>query len=227
MLNFLRKVFYVTQTEEYCREWLRNQAALIPAGSMVLDAGAGQCQYKSFFKNHEYVALDLCVGDDQWDFSHIDIKAPLHDIPVVDATFDHIVCTQVLEHVPNPIEVMRELGRVCKPGGTLLLAVPFSAREHQIPHDFYRYTRFGLEYLLAEGQWNVERIDPVRGDMYRLYCVLSETGYHFKGSHRRKLAQFPLMVFKAFLAATLSYYEKFEVDDHGTGAWHVIGRRRT
>jgi len=70
------------------------------------------------------------------------------NIPVPDATFDAAVCSEVLEHVPSPEAVLQEAHRVLKPGGTLLLCVPFLHRIHADPHDFARYTDYYWRTLL-------------------------------------------------------------------------------
>jgi SAM-dependent methyltransferase len=162
------------------------------------------------------LSIDLCVGDQSWDFSHIDIKAPLHNIPLDDSFADVIICIEVLEHIPNPHEAVQELARLLKPGGSIYLSVPFSAREHQVPYDYFRYTSFGLEYLFKEAGLNVEYIKPVRGDMYRLFCVLGEQGAHLKNSNPLKI---PIILLKIYLSFFLEILEKFEHDRHGTGAW--------
>jgi SAM-dependent methyltransferase len=66
------------------------------------------------------------------------------NIPFPDASFDHVLCTEVLEHVEDPVALVAEMRRVLRPGGTLVATVPFSARVHHAPHDFHRFTRFRL-----------------------------------------------------------------------------------
>ena len=68
-------------------------------GQLVLDAGAGEKRFQSFFKNHRYLALDLTVGDSDWDYSGIDVCADLEALPLRPDRLDMIINTQVLEHV--------------------------------------------------------------------------------------------------------------------------------
>ena len=70
-------------------------------------------------------------------------------IPFPADRFDHILCTEVLEHAEEPGLLMSEMHRVLKPGGSLILTVPFSARVHHAPYDFHRFTAYGLANMLA------------------------------------------------------------------------------
>jgi SAM-dependent methyltransferase len=84
-------------------------------------------------------------------------------LPFKSDSFDSILCTQVLEHVPRPWLTMAEIFRVLKPNGRLLLSVPQSWRLHEQPHDFYRYTRFGLQSLCDQANLSIEKILPQGG----------------------------------------------------------------
>lgn len=218
MLDFLK----LPPTTYYTRRFVEDIAGNVAAGKTVVDAGAGECQYKPLFSHTQYVAVDLCVGDDRWDFSGVDINAPLHAIPLPDGAADVILCTEVLEHVPNPHQVVTELARLLKGGGALYITVPFSGREHQTPNDYFRYTQYGLRYLFEHAGLEVEFIRPVRGDFYRTYCVLGEQGAHIKG----RGWQIPLLLLKLYLSVFINKLEAMERDCHGTGAWQCKAVKR-
>ena len=91
-----------------------------------------------------------------------DYVCDLVAIPVEDARFDHVVCTQVLEHLPEPLRVIAELGRVLKPGGTLWLSAPLFYAEHEKPYDFFRYTRTAWA-LLEDAGFEVGEIAWLEG----------------------------------------------------------------
>ena len=84
------------------------------------------------------------------------IIADAHHIPRPDATFDTVICTEVLEHVPDPRQVVREMARVLRPGGVLVLAVPFVYPVHGAPADFWRFTWYGVNQLLLESGLQLE-----------------------------------------------------------------------
>ncbi|MEZ5366239.1 MAG: class I SAM-dependent methyltransferase [Bryobacterales bacterium] len=96
-------------------------AAQTPTGARVLDAGAGEGRYAQYFPGRRYVGIDLAVGDAAWDYSGIDALGDLAKLPFPDDTFDAALNIVTLEHVPEPLAVLREIARVLRPGGRLFL----------------------------------------------------------------------------------------------------------
>lgn len=133
--------------------------------SLVLDAGAGECRHKHLFseENVTYVALDFLLGDSSWDYSNVDISADLGKLPFRDSSVDLIVNNQVLEHIEFPDLVMKEFSRILKQGGVLYVTAPQGWYEHQEPHDYFRYTRYGLASLVTRAGLHVEMIEPLGG----------------------------------------------------------------
>jgi SAM-dependent methyltransferase len=135
----------------------------LPRESRVLDAGAGEGKYAGWFSRHRYVALDLGIGDTAWNYSSLDAIGDLQRLPFRDQSFDAVVNIVTLEHVREPALVLGELYRTLKQGGRILLVVPHEWEEHQQPHDYYRYTRFGAEYLLQKAGFREIVVQPVGG----------------------------------------------------------------
>ena len=99
-------------------------------------------------------------------------------IPVESERYDLVLLTQVLEHIPEPLRVLDELGRVLKAGGQLWLTQPFYYEEHEQPYDFYRYTQFGLKHLLDRAGFEVAAIEWLEGYSGTLVYQLELAGRH-------------------------------------------------
>jgi SAM-dependent methyltransferase len=146
-------------------------ARSIPIGTKVLDAGAGDSPYKPLFAHCQYVSQDWTESAHPG-ASRADIVADLAELPVPDREFGAILCTEVLEHVADPEKVCGELFRVIRPGGDLLLTVPFVIELHEAPYDFYRYTSYGLVGLLEGAGFGQVCVDPLSGCFSTLGAVM-------------------------------------------------------
>ncbi|MBN2400221.1 MAG: methyltransferase domain-containing protein [Candidatus Aminicenantes bacterium] len=147
----------------YITTFVKNVARNLPTGSLILDAGAGECVYKKYFAHCHYKAIDLAVGEKRWDYSDLDYVGPLNEMPIEDDAFDAVLCTQVLEHLEWPRESVKEMYRVLKPGGKLYMTVPMAQNEHQVPHDFFRYTSYGLMSICKHAGFREIKITPFGG----------------------------------------------------------------
>ena len=151
---------------------------IVGEGALVLDAGAGEGQYKSLFLHTRYVALDFARGDPRWDYSQLDVIGDLVHMPLADGAFDAVICTQVLEHVSEPWSVVKEISRVLRVGGHLFVSAPQWWFQHQKPYDYYRYTSFGLRYLFEQSGFEVRFIKPIGGYFWFLSVVLQACHIH-------------------------------------------------
>src|SRR6185437_11964911 len=131
-----------------------------------------------YFQNSRYVAVDLGVGDKTWDYHKLDAIADLLALPFPEFTFDGCINIVTLEHVREPGCALREIARVLKTGGVFLTVVPHEWEVHQSPHDYFRYTRHGLEYLLQKAGFTDIRIQPV-GGYFRLLARRLLNGLQF------------------------------------------------
>jgi ubiquinone/menaquinone biosynthesis C-methylase UbiE len=135
--------------------WIAEQAAKVLAGSKVLDIGAGSAPYRKLFDHCDYKTQDFAqLREEQLRYgayAPIDIVSDASAIPLPDASLDVVICTEVLEHVPEPILVLREFGRIIAPGGRLILTAPLGSGIHQEPYHFYGgYTRYWYERFLQQ-----------------------------------------------------------------------------
>jgi SAM-dependent methyltransferase len=133
------------------------------AGDRILDAGAGECRNRELIENQTYIALDAACGDQSWNYSGLDAIANLEKVPFKPNSFDVVICTQVLEHVREPQIVLNEFFRIAKEGGSIYISAPQGWGVHQAPYDFFRYTHFGLRYLLEKSGFEMISITPSCG----------------------------------------------------------------
>ncbi len=141
-------------------EFLLEQREALPKDSFLLDAGAGKRPYKYIFKGLNYESTDMPGGF--YEQPH-DFECELHNIPKDDNTYDVVVLTQVLEHVPNPQATLFEICRVLKPNGKLLLSVPLNGPLHGEPWHFFQFTHYGLNQLAIETGFHIADIEKVGG----------------------------------------------------------------
>jgi len=139
--------------------WLDQTLRKIPSGCRILDAGAGELKYKKFCQHLNYVSQDFAQYDGKgngaglqmknWDQSRLDIVSDITAIPEPDGSFDAIMCIEVLEHVPHPVNALEELARLLHPGGYLVVTAPFASLTHFAPY-FYQtgYSRYFYQYWL-------------------------------------------------------------------------------
>ena len=159
--RFLLRLLMGVETQ--IEDAVKQLAAETSPSARVLDGGAGEGRHASSFAGHRYVGVDLGIGDGSWDYSGVDAAADLEALPFPDGVFDAALNIVVLEHTRDPQRVLQELSRVLKPGGRLLLIAPQQWEVHQHPHDYFRFTRFGLQLLLARSGLQTESLDPIGG----------------------------------------------------------------
>jgi SAM-dependent methyltransferase len=166
-----------------------SELSKLPAEAKLLDAGAGSQRYRRYCSHLDYFAQDFgrykhdekpsftdglgCFQDGQqgYDYGPIDYIGHIWGIQEEDQHFDAILCTEVLEHIPYPIDTIKELSRLLKPGGTLILTAPSNCLRHMDP--YYYYSGFSdrfYETILRQHGFEIESIQPV-GDYYKWICV--------------------------------------------------------
>ncbi len=134
-----------------CRAWARGR---------LLDIGCGNQPYRELFIPfiREYVGLDR-----DWRESQPDVMGDALWLPFPAETFDTVLMIQVLEHLPDPLGAMGEVRRVLKRGGRVILTAPQYWRVHEEPHDYYRFTRFGLAHLAQQNGLRVLQVKAQGG----------------------------------------------------------------
>ncbi len=197
-------------------EFGEEAAATLSPDDWILDAGAGQGRFRLDYTHTNYVGVDLAVGDTTWDYGDLNSICDLQWLPFRDNKFDAALCIQVLEHVPEPLGILKEISRVLKPGGKLYLSAPQSWAQHQKPYDYFRYTSFGLRYLFEQAGMQVESTRPLGGYFWLLSFQLSNINYWLfpKGSRWRPLT-WPIrglfgLIFQLFLPLIFYYLDRLD-----------------
>ncbi len=151
--------------------WVSQKLKGLEEGKSILDAGAGELRWKPFCSHLKYTSQDFAQYDgkndneglqiENWEYPKLDIVSDITDIPVKDESFDYVLCTEVLEHVPDPNKALRELVRVTKIGGELIITAPFCSLTHMAPYHYssgfnkYWYTinleQYGCEIIECKG----------------------------------------------------------------------------
>ena len=188
-------------------EWLKRTLAEIPAGKRILDAGAGELKYKPLCAHLDYVSQDFAqyegTGDGiglqtgSWDQSRLDIVSDITRIPEPDASFDAAMCIEVLEHVPAPVDALRELARLLKPGGVLVVTAPFCSFTHFAPYFFQTgYSRYFYEHWLQalgfeieDMQWNGNYFEFLAQELRRLPSVAADYTHVAPDQHEQAATQ--------------------------------------
>lgn len=223
----------------YRDQWVKSWADRLPLGERVLDVGAGPGRYRSLFAHCEYQAHDFgqepgTLGQ----YTALDYQSDILDIPVPDHSFGVILCTEVLEHVPDPVAAIREMARILKPGGRLLLTAPLGSFLHQEPYHFYGgYTPHWYRKFLPEAGFEIEHIEANKG----FFLFFSQESQRFSQFiHPRKtwrlgigrwiflsgvwLAMLPLRIVLPPLGACL---DGLELEQMATVGYHVSAVRNS
>ena len=167
------------------REWIARTLKQIARGSRILDAGCGERQFRKFCSHLEYVGQDFAaydgLGDQRglqtgsWDQTKLDIICDITAVPEPDCSFDAILCTEVLEHVADPVAVLREFSRLLRPHGYLILTAPFCSLTHFAPlhfstgfnHYWYSIHLEALGFSVLETQANGNYFEYLAQEIHR------------------------------------------------------------
>ncbi len=137
------------------KESLRKAGTLLRG--RLLDVGCGESPYRELCPNAEYIGLDRAPG------RNTAVLGDGLDLPFKDGMLDGAVMTEVLEHVPVPEALIREVARVVRKQGLLYLTAPMTWCLHYAPNDYYRFTQYGLEFLLRQNGLEPVRVTRIGG----------------------------------------------------------------
>lgn len=186
------------------------------AKGLLLDCGCGHVPYYYIYKdlvdeNSQCIDWDNSVHKNEFLDKVVDLNQP--PIPYDDTTFDTVLLTDVLEHLSEPLPLIKEISRVLKPNGKLILGVPFFYWIHENPYDYYRYTEFALRKFCTESNLDVISLKPYGG----YPDIMLDLTNKYVGRNM-KLAK--LYMFFARLFTKTSFYRKLRAN---TEAHYPLG----
>jgi SAM-dependent methyltransferase len=193
----------------------------------VLDIGCGNKPYESLFDNAtSYTGCDIVQSSD----NRVDVICPSTDIPLQDEGYDTVFSTQVLEHVEDHGKMLSEAFRLLKPGGNIILSAPMVWPHHEEPYDFFRFTRYGLEYLFKKTGFTDIRIQQ-NGGKWATIGQLRQTVWGQTTRRRNTVFRKILFVFykyclKYLINMRYSLLERLEPDDDFITLNYVITARK-
>jgi ubiquinone/menaquinone biosynthesis C-methylase UbiE len=214
--------------------WIKNTLANLPSGVRVLDAGAGELKNRKHCAHLNYVSQDFGqysggkdeaayegLHSEQWDTSRIDLISDITAIPAPDSSFDAVLCSEVLEHVPEPTHALEEFSRLLKPGGVLILTAPFSSNVHMAPYHYCSgFSRYWYEHHLVSRGFEIKELVP-NGDWYSL---LRQEITRLGGMERQR-GNWAWPLAYAYSILGLAYFKirnKYRADDLACFGWHCV-----
>lgn len=212
-----------TQNSVKRNEWLQNKLMEIPAGKTILDAGAGSGSKKKFCGHLNYISQDIALYDGlgqnrglhtgHVDYSNLDIVSDIIDIPLENNSVDAIMCTEVLEHVEDPLLVFKEFSRILKKGGKLIITAPFNSLTHYAPYHYSTgFSKYYYETHLPKFNFQIEEIKD-NGNYFEYFAQeLRRLDEVSKTYGKKKYTSFLFHISKLYLLNYLKRQNKNDIN---------------
>ncbi|MDB4978585.1 MAG: hypothetical protein JWM56_771 [Candidatus Peribacteria bacterium] len=206
----------ITQPDRYILVQQVAARASVLTGRL-LDIGSGRSRRYQRFCTHvsQYQTLDHDKAGNP------DILGSAENIPLTDSSVDSVLCTQVLEHVPHPALVIQEIYRILTPNGLCLLTAPQTNELHEEPHDYFRYTSYGLISLFKEAGFTILQLDQ-RGNYHA--TIMQIKIRHLVNTWKPYENKFAMLILSP-LTYLLTHYALFrdQISRNKAGTLHAIG----
>lgn len=171
--NYIHYYFLIKDTKEAIEKYARGY---------LLDLGCGNKPFESLYApvTSSQIGCDIIQSDK----NKVDVICPVTELAFSNEQFDTVLCTQVLEHVFEHDKMMHEIFRVLRPGGTVILTVPFAWELHEEPYDFFRYTKHALKQLFENTGFEINYIKPNGGKWAAIYQLRNNMMYDSFKKHK-------------------------------------------
>lgn len=150
------------------KEFSRSKVSHYTGEAFTLDLACGNSPLRALLPNR--IGCDITAG------TGVDVIADAHTLPFGDRHFEKVISLEAIEHFHTPEKVIAEIARVLKPSGLLVMTVPLCYPVHEAPHDFQRYTEYGLRKLLSD-YFHIDQITPVFSELQTMAVLLQRIGY--------------------------------------------------
>ncbi len=202
--------------------FLREVAPKYASGDL-LDIGCGLKPYQSIFAPFvsKHIGVDLETSPHGTD--RIDLIGSAYATNVAGESCDVVLCSEVLEHLEEPLAAVKEMNRVLNPGGVAIVTVPFFWHIHEEPRDFYRYTEYGLRYLFEQGGFEILEVRPLSGFVVAFTQL---TIYYLKRFQRLWILRAPGRLFDWALQRLALLVNRFDRSPNFTIAYGLVARKR-
>jgi SAM-dependent methyltransferase len=144
------------------RSAIRRLLATEPV-EVCVDWGCGEQPYRQYVRSQLYLGLDVPMSGRSRLMKRASVWFDGYHAPLPSASVDIVLCTEVIEHVPDPQTILNEVARLLRPGGRLILTTPQTWGVHEAPFDYFRYTEYGLRLLCERAGLGVKQIEPLSG----------------------------------------------------------------
>lgn len=152
--NFLVQAVFQLRFQKYAVKYLSGK---------LLDIGCGKKPYQALLAS----LVEEHIGIDHKESLHtkekVDLEGTAYQIPVENESFDSAICTAVLEHLEEPLKALQECNRVLKDEGMAIYSIPFIWHLHEEPRDFYRYSKYGIQYLFNKARFEIVELEALSG----------------------------------------------------------------
>jgi SAM-dependent methyltransferase len=190
----------------------------------MLDIGCGIKPYADMMRPFvtEHIGVDYEGSLHSKD--NVDLLGTAYNIPAPDASFDSAICTSVLEHLEEPEQALRECYRVLKSGGVAIYSVPFIWHLHEEPRDFYRFSKYGLDYLFTKVGFEIIEINALSGFWGTFGQMLVYYIYRF---NRGPLRWFKIIDATALLIQGLAFVlDRFDRAEQWASLYLLVARKK-
>jgi ubiquinone/menaquinone biosynthesis C-methylase UbiE len=199
------------------------QSASVYLKDRLIDIGCGEKPYRKMLQ--PFITEHIGVDHPQTlhEKSRVDLFGTAYSIPVEDGSFDSALCTAVLEHLEEPELALRECYRVLKRGGCAVYSVPFIWHLHEEPRDFFRYSKYGLQYLFEKAGFEILEMKPLSGFWVTFGQLFV---YYLYGLNRGPLRWFRLVDLAGLGVQAIAFgLSKLDRSEQWTWMYMVVARK--